>query len=290
MKDKFKVKRQRKPKTVKAKVADNTKKINELVKENKQSVENKIQGLRAIYDGQPKSQQSTFTGPLYYYNACLGKPASTWIGPSGGGTPNYTGLEGFTWGQGVGSDQRIGRYLYFKHTTAQLRLNMTPVVESGSPTQFRIVVFKAKRNAAFGTSGGNPNNDLFLNNSGTPIGLNVVSVANTRSFEFMNMLVNKRNYNVYMDKKVVLQPTLAAIQGGSNVVTPFSTSYPPEYNTTLKLKHEEKVSFAPGNFSEPQDSNYQYCISVISAPYGSTSMAAEDWKFSMRGTVSCVDS
>jgi len=279
--------KQNKKKSVKSKVNANTKKINELIKEKKDETEYKIQALRAVYSGIPKPQQGTFTGSLYYYNACLGSPATTWLGPAG--TANFTALQGFTWDQGVLSNERIGRYLYFRHTTMNMRLNMVPVANSASPTQFRVVVFKAKRNSALGSGGGNPNADLFINNSGDNIGLNVSSAAETRTFEFMNMLTNKRNYNIIMDKKVILQPTLASVTGGSNVVTPFSTKFPPEMTFNLKLPHNEKVSFAPGNFSNPQDLNYQYCVQVIAAPFGSTTAAADDWRISFRGTVSAID-
>lgn len=276
-----------KSKTTKAKVKENSKKIQELIKEKKQETEYKIQPLRGVYNDIPKNQQGNLTGPLYYYNACLGKPAVTWLGPTG--AANFQGLDGFTWDQGVLSNQRVGRYLFFRHTTMNMRLNMISVPNVASPTQFRVIVFKAKRNAAFGTSGGNPNADLFINNSGDNIGVNVSSAVDTRTFEFMNMLTNKRNYNIIHDKKVILQPTLATVTGGSNVVTPLSTKFPPEVTFNLKLPHNEKVSFAPGNFQEPQDLNYQYCVQVIAAPYGSTSAAADDWRISFRGTVSAID-
>jgi len=289
MNPKFKIPRKKSSKkTTKSKVVSNSKKIKELVKSVNATVENKIQKFNGVYVDSPKSQQPSFTGPLYLYNACLGTGASTWLGPQG--TPNFTDLQGFTWGQGVQSDQRIGRYLFLKHTTMNMRIGMNSVPKMVCPTQFRIVVFKAKRNAAFGSSGGNPNADLFLNNDGTAIGVNVASAVETRTFEFMNMLVNKRNYEVHTDKKIILQPSNVTVQGSASIVTPFSTKYPPEATFQFKLPHNTKAAFPPGNFGEPLDLNYQYCVQVIAAPLGSTTAAADDWHISFRGTVSCVDS
>ncbi len=275
----------RRARTTKGKVATNTKKINDLVKTMNNVAENKLKALENVYLGKPKSQQATIGGPLYYYASCLGNPASTWLGPNG--QQNFQGLDGFQWEQGTGPNERIGRYLFLKHTTMQLRLNMLTTPSNGSPTQFRIIVFKAKRNSALGSAGGNPSDDLFLNNSGTSIGINTSSIEESRTFEFMNMLINKRNYSCYMDKKVILQPSLIAVQGSAPVV-PLATNYPPEATFNLSLKHNSKTAFT--NFDQPQDLNYQYCTMVIAAPYGSTSIDANDWRISLRGTVSCIDS
>jgi len=273
-------------KTTSSKVSSNSKKINELVKTMNNVAEQKIQSLANIYQAKPKPQMVLpAVGPLYYYNMCLGDPATTWLGPNN--QPNFQALAGFQWPQGTGPNQRIGRYLFFKHTTMQLRLSMLNTPSNASPTQFRIVVFKAKRNSALGTGGGNPNDDLFLSNDGRALGLNNLSVAESRSFEYMNMLVNKRNYSVVLDTKCILQPSLVAIQGATPVA-PLSTGYPCEKTFSLQLKHDAKVAF--GNFNNPLDLNYQYCVQVIAAPMGEAEVLADDWRISARGTVSCIDS
>lgn len=293
MKQKYKQKRTsnasaRRSRRSKASPAANAMAIKELEKKSKEGTEIKIQKLEGLYLGTPKPQNPALTGPLYYHASCLGLPASTWIGPQGGAT-NFYPLQGFTWPQGVQSNQRIGRYLFLKHTTMNVRLNMISPVKGDFATQFRIIVFKAKRNAAFGTSGGNPNEDLFLDSAGNPMGVNTSSDVDTRTFEFMNMIVNKRNYDVHMDKKVILQPQHITVQGSNAIVSPLSTNYPQEYTFPLTLKHNSKAAFPPGNYGEPLDLNYQYCIFVIASPYGNTNTGADNWRISLRGTVSCID-
>lgn len=274
-------------KATKSKVASNSARITNLAKTMNQGIERKIKGLEAIYLGKPKNQQSGSVGPLYFYNACLGNPPSTWEGPNG--QQSFQGLDGFQWKQGTGPNERIGRYLYLKHTNMNLRLNMLATPQKSGPTQFRVIVFKSKRlTGETSEIIGNPNSDLFIDNQGNSIGINVSSIEESRSFEFMNMLINKRNYTCVMDKKVVLQPSLISVQGGSNVVSTLSTNYPPEVNFSMKLKHESKTAFT--NFDQPLDLNYQYCVQVISAPYGSATGVADDWRISLRGTVSCIDS
>lgn len=274
-------------KTTKGKVATNTKKINALVKTMNNVAEQKVQSLVNFYLEKPKPQVNLpSVGPVYYHNSCLGNPATTWLGPNG--QSNFSALDGFQWAQGTGPSERVGRYLFLKHTTAQLRIDMLPAVLNSSPTQFRVIVYKAKRNSALGSAGGNPNEDLFIDNAGRIFGFNNSSVEESRSFEFMNMLINKRNYSCVMDKKFILQPSVSAVQGGSNVVTPLSTVYPCEKTLSLRLNHNSKTAFS--NFNQPLDLNYQYCTTVIAAPLGAATIAANDWRISMRGTVSCIDS
>lgn len=281
-------------KSTKRKVASNTAKINELTKTMNNSVEQKIQSLANVYQAKPKPQINLpSTGPIYYYNACLGNapniPGGTnplWPGPTGAN--NFQSLDGFQWSQGTGPNERVGRYLYLKHTTLQMRLAMLNTPLNSTPTQFRVIVYKAKRNAAAGTGGGNPNDDLFLQNDGRVFGLNLLSVAESRTFEFMNMLINKRNYQVVADTKCILQPSTCAVQGGSNIVSPIATAYPCEKTFSMRLKHNAKTAFS--NFNQPLDLNYQYCVTVIAAPMGEAEVLADDWRISFRGTVSCMDS
>ncbi len=273
-------------KSTKSRVSSNTKKINALVTTMNNVAEQKIQSLANIYQAKPKPQEAPpATGPLYYYNACLGNPAQTWVGPTG--QPNFEGLDGFQWSPGTGSNQRIGRYLYLKHTTMQMRLAMLNTPQNATPTMFRTIVFKAKRNSALGSAGGNPNDDLLLDNSGRALGVNNTGSQDSKTFEYMNMLVNKRNYSVVLDTKCILQPSLVAVQGATPVM-PLSTSYPSEKTYSLKLNHNSKTAFS--NFNAPLDLNYQYCIQVLSAPMGNVTTLADDWRISFRGTVSCIDS
>lgn len=281
-------------KSTKAKVVSNTAKINELTKTMNNSVEQKIQTLSNIYQAKPLPQLvAPALGPLYYYNACLGDapltpaPANAPLWPGPNGQSNFNGLAGFQWPQGTGPTQRIGRYLYLKHTTMQMRLAMLNTVSNATPTQFRVIVYKAKRNAAAGTGGGNPNEDLFLNNEGRALGINNLGIVESKSFEYMNMLVNKRNYTIVSDTKCILQPSTIAVQG-ANPVGVISTAYPPEKTFSLKLTHNSKTAFS--NFNAPLDLNYQYCVSVIAAPLGQVDTRADDWRISFRGTVSCMDS
>ncbi len=281
------VKKYSKKRKTSAKRTTVSKQIKDVVKSMNQISELKVQSLTNVYDSSPSPVQPLpLTGPLYYRNYCLGTPAANWLGPSG--ATGFTGLDGFQWQQGTAADRRIGKYLFLKHTTSQLRINCVSPTRYGTALQFRVIVYRAKRNSPLGTAGGNPCDDLFINNSGREIGINNNATNASRSFEYMNMIVNKKNYMVVKDEKFILQPSVQQVNGGSNLVSAFSQTYPPEKTISMELKHNSKTAFSDTT-NQPLDLNYQYCVSIISAPYGNATDNSSDWRSSIRGTISCLD-
>lgn len=252
----------------------------------KKDLETKLSPLSTVYAGTPLNQD-TSNNVVYYNNYCLGSPANTWLGPTGGA--NFVGLNGFTWPQGTSNNTRIGKYMTLKHTTMSFRVGLIGVPRGSSPMRFRVIVYKAKRNAVLGTSGGNPNENLFIGLSGSELGINNSYAQNAVAYEMMNMLVNKRNYEVFCDKQFILCHPTFAVQGGSNVVSPIAQGmYPTEKNFLWKLPHNEKVAFGVGNI--PEDSRYQYCVTVLSMPTGDLAITGmNSWRTQCRGIVSVVD-
>ncbi len=254
----------------------------------KKDVEIKLKPLRAVNQANPLSQQSSGSGSniVWYNNYCLGSPAATWLGPTG--SANFVGLGGFDWAQGTANNERVGRYLNLKHTTCNLRVACNNISSVSCPIRFRVIIYKAKRNSVLGTSGGNPNATLFLGLDGQELGINNSYSGDSVSMEFMNMIVNKRNFDVHTDTQFILSSPTFSIQGGSNIVSPLTPGYPTEKNLLLKLNHNEKTSFGSGDI--PEDLNYQYCMTILSMPYGdNTQVNASRWKTNVRGVVSCTD-
>lgn len=259
--------------------------VKEIVKQElAEDIETKIKSL-ATYVNQTPQNQDTSNNVVYYDNYCLGDPASTWLGPTG--VQNFKALEGFEWAPGTSSAQRVGRYMHLKHTTLNFRVGLVGTPRTATPQRFRVIVYKARRNAPFGQNGGNPNSDLFLGLGGQPQGVNTSYAQNRVAFEFMNLITNKRNFEIHHDSSFILAPPVTAVQGGSNIVTPMSQGmYPNEKNFLWKFKHDEKVAF--GANQKPEDSNYQYCISIFSMPTGDLgNTGMNSWRTAARGVV-CV--
>lgn len=106
--------------------------------------------------------------------------------------------------------------------------------------------------------------------------------------EFMNMIVNKRNFDVHTDTQFILAPHTFSVAGGSNLVSPLSKGYDAEKNFLLRLNHNEKTSFSVNDV--PDDLTYQYCVTILSMPVGdNTQVNTRTWKSCARGVVSCTD-
>lgn len=255
----------------------------------KKDVELKLSPLRGVYQAAPIAQATSGTASniVWYNNYCLGQPSALWQGPTG--SVDFLGLGGFEWPQGTDQGQRIGRYLNLKHTTANLRIAMNNLGSVSCPVRFRVIIYKAKRNSILGQAGGNPNDTLFLGLDGQEKGINNSYTGDSVGMEFMNMLVNKRNFDVHTDTQFILSNHTFSVQGGSNVVSPLGQGYPAEKNMLLKLNHNEKTSFRDAG-DIPDDLNYQYCMTILSMPYGdNTAVSARGWTTCVRGVVSATD-
>jgi len=252
-------------------------------------LELKVQQLRAVNQDQPSAQATSGTGSniVWYNQYVLGKGPTSWVGPSG--SYNFTNLEGFTWPVGTSSDRRIGRYMNLKHTTMNLRIACDNLSSVSCPIRFRVLVYKQKRNGPALLQQTNPNTNLFLGTQGEELGLNNTYAGVAVSMEFMNMITNKRKYDIHTDTQFILSPHTFSVQGGSNIVSPISQGYPAEKNMLLRLPHNDKASF-DATTEMPEDLNYQYCVTVLSMPYGdNTQVSAKSWKTNVRGIVSVTD-
>jgi len=249
-------------------------------------LETKLKPITPVYAGVP-SNADTSLNCVYYNNYCLGAPAPTWLGPSG--SANFVGVDGVSFAQGTGPQQRIGRYMTLKYTSLNFRVGLVGVPRQSSQTRFRVLVYKAKRNAQFGTSGSNPNETLFLNTNGNQYGINNTQTLSSQAYNLMNAITNKRNFDIHMDTQFVLGHPTVSVSGSASIVTPLSQSLPDEKNFLIKLPHNDlNTAYGAGNL--PEDLNYQYCITVLSCPTGNLENTGyNSWRTYLRGVTSVKD-
>lgn len=265
-------------------------KKNIVTKVMKQMSELKIRTLANRYGDVPRPQAvGVGATPVVYYQAyCLGSPASTWTGPNGNLNTGFNPLLGYQYPNGDGADQRIGKYMYLKQCTANLRITMDSTSRTACPMRFRLIIFKAIRNAQVGTTGGNPFARLFINNQGNEVGLNTTFSQDSVGFEFMSMITNKKNFKIYKDIQFTLQNPLTTVSGSTSIVSPMAQSYPSEKFVNMTLRHNQKTAF--DNNDQPTDCNYQYCVMLLSTPSGTYNASGDNgWKSHIRGTVSAYD-
>lgn len=258
----------------------------------KQNNELKIRTLANRYADQPKAQVPAGGGVnsvVQYQSYCLGSPADTWVGPTGTLASGFNPLLGYQYAPGVLTNQRVGKYMYLNQCSLGLQINMDNTAKTSCPMKFRVIVFKAIRNAQVGTTGGNPFDRLFLDTSGNEFGLNTLIAAEAAGMELMQAIPNRRNFKIYKDECFYLQNPFAVVQGSASIVSPHSCTYPTEKNITMTLRHNERTAFDGQN--QPSDCNFQYCMVVMSTPAGTVdSLANNAWTSSVRGTVSAYDS
>ncbi len=247
--------------------------------------ETKIKELERLDAIDPKPVEVLPTsGPVYFTNYCLGTAPADWKGPSN--QPNFNNLGGFEWPQGTGANERVGRYLYLKRSTINMRFAMNPQSRHG-PVKFRVIVYKEKRNRYNTAANGNPNEDLFIDHQGLTKGFNNVATLDARTMNFSTWLVNKRNYQVVKDFKFTLNPETISYQGGTDPRVVNQSMYPSEKNFTLSLGHYAKAEFDTTN--TPTDMMYRYCMTIVSMPCNTSTQPHSDYKSYVRGTVSVVD-
>jgi len=259
-----------------------------------QVAERKVQALTPKYMDVPiPVSLPPALGPVYFRNYILGDAPVAWIGPNGAAVtqPNFTGLGGYTFPQGTGSNGRIGRYMFLERCNMNLNIALKPVAERHTnPVAFRVLLYKFKRNDALGSIG-NPNTDLFMSSSGAQLGFNTFFDnginPGSAAFELMNGIVNKKNYEVFKDEKFVLTPQVCLTSAGAFV--PLSHSNHIQKDFQFVLNHNQKTAF--DGASKPVDLQYQYCLTILSAPMGEGNTVGVDyWNASIRGTVSALDS
>ena len=274
-------------------VAGPAKKKGSVAKALSQVAERKIQELIPQHMVKPYAQlQSPSNGPVYYRNFILGDAPSDWTGPIGSTSgPNYEPLGGYTFPQGTGSNGRIGRYMFLERCNMNMTVSLNSVASRNTqPTQFRVLLYKFKRNDALGKIG-NPNTDLFMSSSGGQLGINTFFdnglAPGSASFNLMNAIVNRKNYQIYKDEKFILTPQVTIPSGGG--YAPLSHSGALQKEFQFVLNHNEKTAFDAA--SKPVDLQYQYAITILSAPMGDLDqLNLNEWRVSIRGTTSALDS
>lgn len=247
--------------------------------------ETKIQALTEKNAIKPKPVEVAPTiGPCYFTNYCLGTAPGSFTGPDG--SASFNDLNGFEWQQGTSSQQRIGRYMYLKRTTLQLRIAMDQIASTG-PTKFRVIVYKEKRNQYNVAGGGNPNNDLFLSHLGKAVGVNTANAVEKRAMNFNTQLVNKRNYQVVKDMKFTLCNEQQSALGSTD---PFNVNqhFKSEKMIQLSLGHYKKTAFS-ADTATPEDTKYRYCVTILSMPCSNSTFPHNTYRTYVRGTVSVSD-
>lgn len=208
----------------------------------------------------------------------------------------YTPVGGFAAPQGDGKNNRDGQFIFLKHTTAALTIQMDHLSASTSrpaAIRFRVIVFKNKR--AMDPSGLtlSPDFNLFLQNDGNNFG---DSSTGANAMNIMDMQLQPLNTNSYtplMDRQFTLQHTseINPSTAGNNAVA--QTNFPSTKTIRLRFNHNTKARIPLDATDEPIDYNYRFAVAIYAFwPNQAYATAGDDpltWSASIRGTTGFND-
>jgi len=211
-------------------------------------------------------------------------------GPVNGYT-GYIPVEGFRAPQGDGKNNCDGQFVWLKHTTAALTIQMDHLasIGIGSAVKFRVLVFKAKRalNPLGVTT--SPDTNLFLTNAGNNQGDSSATGMNV-----MDMMLQPKNTNSFYflkDTQFTLQHPQEFAQAGNDGIA--QTNFPSNKTLRLRFNHNTKARYQLGGNDSPVDYDYRFAVAIYAfypnqAPT-STQDVPRTWSASFRGTTSFND-
>jgi len=189
----------------------------------------------------------------------------------------WNNMDLFKFTQGDGKTQRDGDYLYIKHATIKLQVQMLGGPNSGtagagvnaglnSPVLYRLMVVKSNRkNNPLGISPA-LNDTLFLNTENGEFGPAGTSGS---PYLYMNALINTRKWLTYMDRKFVLSPSGVDFNdqsAGSSINTAVG-KYPAYKNIQFKCPVNKKVHFDAQDRPDSIDSQWLIVLQAVNTGY-----------------------
>lgn len=234
--------------------------------------------------------------PISYHWYNSGKDISS----VGGSYVNYSPLDLFNFPQGDSSTQRIGDYMYIRHSKIKLEIQALPIEATGElrgqqpVLQFRVMVIKSNRKYNSLGDSNDPGKSLYLDTTNGQFGYGVQGTASTNTtFENFSQPINKRDWLVYKDQRFKLSaPAVGSIPLG-NVAGRDNTAYP-KYNTkkymSITLPVSKKTHF--DDKGRPDNLDTQWLI-IVQCTHGSYctegTKAPENYAINLLGTTSAYD-
>lgn len=186
---------------------------------------------------------------------------------------------------GVGPNQRIGNYVYYKKTHVSLHVDMTFTTSPKPPIQFRFLILKSKQSVMPAGRTELPDSSIFLTNTGKRCGYLTTGDDVMTAMDYDTAPLNKRDWVVFRDQRFILSHPIRSDSDGGNVG--YSGKYPIRKNLVCNLNHFKKVRLDSNN--APEDYDAHYLVYVFATSIGDANDVADNWSVSMRGTTSYAD-
>ena len=194
---------------------------------------------------------------------------------------DFTALDGMNINQGVTDSQRVGACVYLKKTRVSVEIDMKqPAGETNTtlPCEFRVVVFKTRRQANPAGAIRPPQSSLFLDEVANDFGHSTSGINGT---DLMLQPLNKRHFTIYKDMKFMLSNPL-----DPQLASAYSGKYPCMKRIYLDLPHYVKAHFEDSN--SPTNYDFSYGIAIYARSLDKDTKA-DNWELNIRGTTTFMD-
>lgn len=204
-----------------------------------------------------------------------------------GGSPTAWGSDwndigGINLNQGVAESQRIGDYTFLKKTRVTLDIDMKEptggTTNTTLPNEFRVVVFKSRRQAMPTGSVRAPQTALFLDETCNDIGHATSGINGT---DLIIQPINRRHFCVIKDQKFMLSNPLNPSLGAA-----YSGHYPCMKRITVDLPHYVKAHYEDSNL--PTNYDFHYGIAIYARSLDKDTKA-DNFEVNLRGTTTYCD-
>jgi len=209
-----------------------------------------------------------------------------------------TPLNLFNFPQGTSGTERVGEYMYLKHSYLKLEVQALPYIVDGSvtdpylnsPVRCRLMVVKANRkNNKFGQSP-SPGNSLFIGTENEEFGFNETGQSVNL---LMKQPINKRKFIVYKDTSFTLTPS-AIGEVGTSLTNAYAPGGKQTYRCNVKLPIYKKTHFElEGDLPNDVDTQWFIILQCVREAHcfqqGIGSLRPTNIRMELLGTTSALD-
>jgi len=201
----------------------------------------------------------------YWKGFVIGAKPGSW----GAGS---TDLGGILCQKGVDANQRIGNYIYLNHTLINFNIDTKLNSDVAPPIEFRVIVFRQRREAMPAGINPDPNLTLFKNEAGVDVGHSTGGINGT---DLMLQPLNREKWIIVRDQKFTLQKPDHGDHSFGN------GGYKNMKNFRFNLGYKKKAHYESANV--PTNVAYHYGLYVYARSLDKDHNAS-NWEVNLRGT------
>lgn len=182
------------------------------------------------------------------------------------------------------SQTRVGEYVQLQHTSLFMNLDMKFNNTDAPPCEFRVIHFRQRRQAMPAGINPNPAVSLFLGITGKPFGHASADAGTTgtgvNGTDLMAQPLNKRDWIIYKDQKLVLtKPSKEDKVGSNGTLSCFR-------NFRYRFNFNKKTRYGPANV--PENVAYHHGIAIYCRGIDKDQNTTL-WEVNTRGTTTFCD-